>query len=1045
MGHKKRKNCGHLKEKIKLSGDVHNTNSGTGSFNSGLNNPSVQCTDSSSSCKLKCFYSNVDSLLNKRSELLHVIECDNPDVICLTEILPKNARFYVQPSELQIKGYDCFSNIDGVCDSKRGIVMYIRKDYAAQQVNVDKDHQNTMESVWCELGLDGNNKLLIGTCYRSPNSTKENNDNLNQLFKNMALKSNRKHILIVGDFNYPEINWKDCTSPANHEHRASLFLETVRDSFMHQHIHKPTHCRSDQNPTLIDLIFTPEEGMIEKLEHVAPLGKSHHQCLKFVFVGYAFNRNQTKQVKYMFDKGDYKAMSEKLKTSNLSQRLDGLNIQEAWDLFSSEIDSLSKDFIPVRRFGGRSMKKATKPLWLDDKALAKVKKKREAYKRFIETREGKDYLAYTKARNQAKGACRKAVKDHESSIAAMAKKNPKKFYAYAKSKLTASEGIADLVNEHGEKVTLDKAKAELLNSFFCSVFTKENIDEIPNFANRMNGKTLHNIDIDVNKVKKLLLSIDASKSQGPDNIHPRILKELAEVLAEPLTKIFRLSISQGSLPEQWKTANVTPLFKKGEKTKPNNYRPVSLTSVPCKLLERLIRDAMFEFLDENEAITSCQHGFVSKRSCVTNLVELLEQWTKKLDSGIPIDAIYLDFSKAFDSVPHQRLLKKLEGYGIGGNLLNWLQSFLLGRKQRVKVNGSFSSWEEVTSGVPQGSVMGPVLFILFINDLPEVVEQICSMYADDTKVYGPSKDHDTLQSDLDKLVDWADKWQLRFNAGKCSVIHLGRANNKHEYSMRIHASNDRVKLNSANVEKDLGVLVDNDLQFSQHTETQVNKANRILGLIRRSYEYLDCNSMRLLFTALVRPHLEFANCAWGPRLEKDKKLIEGVLRRATKCVPKLNKLEYEDRIRAIGIPSMSFRRFRGDLIEIYKYTHGYYNCASPFELNCQGPTRGHNYKLRKPSVNTGLRKSFFTTRAVDSWNNLDSNIVNAENINSFKNRIDRAFKSYTFCTEANHPLISPKPLQTELAQFNEPDTTEDREVLPMQRMDQNCEQQQDQQ
>ena len=287
---------------------------------------------------------------------------------------------------------------------------------------------------------------------------------------------------------------------------------------------------------------------------------------------------------------------------------------------------------------------------------------------------------------------------------------------------------------------------------------------------------------------------------------------------------------------------------------------------------------------------------------------------------------------------------------------------------------------------------------------------MCSMYADDTKVYGPSEEHFKLQQDLDKLVNWADEWQLRFNAGKCSTIHLGRNNKQNEYSMRIHNSDERVNLNSTKAEKDLGILIDTELQFSQHTEVQVNKANRILGMIRRSYEYIDCKSMKLLFTALVRPHLEFANCAWGPRLEKDKKLIEGVLRRATKCVPRLNRLEYEDRLRAIGIPSMSYRRFRGDLIEIYKYTHGYYKCASPFEINNQGPTRGHNYKLRKPTVNTGLRQSFFTVRAVDTWNNLDLEIVNAENLNSFKNRIDRAFLSFMYSCSVNHPLVPPKPM-----------------------------------
>ena len=266
---------------------------------------------------------------------------------------------------------------------------------------------------------------------------------------------------------------------------------------------------------------------------------------------------------------------------------------------------------------------------------------------------------------------------------------------------------------------------------------------------------------------------------------------------------------------------------------------------------------------------------------MTNLLGVLEDWTSFSDDGTPIDAIYLDFSKAFDSVPHERLLKKLESYKVTGAVNKWIRDFLVGRQQRVKVNGTLSDWADVTSGVPQGSVLGPVLFVVFMNDMPQRVQNFCSMYADDTKIYGPARtpqDYDSLQNDLDNLVEWADEWQLRFNADKCKALQLGNRNNKHVYNMRTHGGEIRVNLESSEVEKDLGVHIDNELKFSKHVETQVNKANRILGLIRRSYEYLDAGSMKPLFTALVRPHLEFANSVWSPRFEKDKVLIESVLR-----------------------------------------------------------------------------------------------------------------------------------------------------------------------
>ena len=211
---------------------------------------------------------------------------------------------------------------------------------------------------------------------------------------------------------------------------------------------------------------------------------------------------------------------------------------------------------------------------------------------------------------------------------------------------------------------------------------------------------------------------------------------------------------------------------------------------------------------------------------------------------------------------HERLLAKLKSYGVTDKVNNWIRGFLKDRRQRVKVNGTLSDWVEVTSGVTQGSVLGPVLFVVFINDLPEVVKSLCSMYADDTKIYrSVDTVHDCvrLQNDLDNLTAWAEKWQMKFNADKRQVFQLRHKNEKHVYEMKTSEGEGRVKLSSLSMERDLGVHIDSELKFSKHVEIQTNKANKILGLVRRSYEYLDRESMRLLFTALVRPHLEFAN------------------------------------------------------------------------------------------------------------------------------------------------------------------------------------------
>lgn len=272
-------------------------------------------------------------------------------------------------------------------------------------------------------------------------------------------------------------------------------------------------------------------------------------------------------------------------------------------------------------------------------------------------------------------------------------------------------------------------------------------------------------------------------------------------------------------------------------------------------------------------------------------------------------------------------------------------------------------------------------------------------------LYGSSIENcESLQKDLDNLIQWSDTWQLRFNEDKCKVLQLGNKNTHYKYRMK-RKDNSLAILESSDVEKDLGVHIDKDLKFSKHVEIQVNKANKILGLIRRSYEFLNGETMKMLFTALVRPHLEFANSAWSPRYKKDKILIEGVLHRATRCVPGTKGLKYSERLELLNIPSMSYRRIRGDLIEVYKFLHNIYKCKSPFALNKNG-LRGHQYKLIKNFCHTTLRQNHFTNRVVDTWNMLDPKTIAASSLNGFKNALDKELSEFRYNESVSHPVKS---------------------------------------
>ena len=616
--------------------------------------------------------------------------------------------------------------------------------------------------------------------------------------------------------------------------------------------------------------------------------------------------------------------------------------------------------------------------------------KQTMWRVYRRTRKDKDYAKYKEALNAATTEIRQSKRRYDQKLACNIKNDSKSFYAYVRSKQNVQDKVGPLEDSAGNIISQGFLMAEDLNNYFSSVFTKEDISSLPVADAKFQGAKsdcLGPLVVTPELVAKKIKAMKDNKSPGVDGIPPKLLMETVEQISIPLARVFNLSLTEGVVPFEWKEATIIPLFKKGSRNKSENYRPVSLTSVICKLLERLIKDHMVEFLVKHKLLNSSQHGFLKARSCLTNMLCFLEEITKWIDVGSAVDIIYLDFQKAFDKVPHQRLLLKLKAHGIGDSITDWREQWLTDRRQRVVVDGEVSNWKSVLSGVPQGSVLGPILFLIYINDLDDSITSNVLKFADDTKLFrkiNTDVDKQHLQNDLDRLVKWSEKWQMLFNFGKCKCLHTGHRNMNVNYKMGGTVLGTTVK------EKDLGVTISADMKVSEQCGIAASKGNQILGLIRRNITYKGKKLIIPLYKAIVRPHLEYCIQAWRPYRKKDIDTLERIQRRATKMIPELRDLSYEERLKECGLTTLETRRLRGDQIEVFKILNGYENIDRNmfFSLKKDSRTRGHEVKLVKDQCRLDIRKHSFSQRTINEWNKLSTDCVTASSVNMFKNKVD---------------------------------------------------------
>lgn len=824
----------------------------------------------------------------------------------------------------------------------------------------------------------------------------DNNSNLINLFQELA-DSNPSHLLIVGDFNYGAIDWNSGNSPGPDTAQDQIFADTIRDNFWYQLVNKPTRKRGNDTPHILDLVIVNELNMVNEIIHDSPLGNSDHCILKFEFNCYIDNL-QSARKHYAYNKAKYDEINKYL-NKNWEEILAEKTVEQQWDILIGHIEEAQKLFIPTIA----SNKERKWKIPLDTYFIKQIKKKHRCWNRYIETRDPAKLVEYKRQRNKVRNITRKGKLELEKSIASNIKENPKLFWKYVNSKTKTKSTIPDLeeTTENGTILYKDEqGKAEHLNTFFRSVQTIEPTENLPHLTPIPNINSPERIIITPDQVLKKLKKLKISKAPGPDNIHPRILKEASSTLKQPLSIIFQNSIATGEIPTTWKLANICALHKKGSKKEATNYRPVSLTCIVSKMLESILRDHIMNHLTANNLLSDKQYGFIHGRSTVSQLLKILDKWTEELDKGNYIETIYMDIKKAFDTVPHLRLLHKMEIYGLGPQLLKWTKSFISGRSQRVIINGHASSELPVISGIPQGTVLGPILFVLYMNDLPQDLLCETYMFADDTKLFKIYNDDDQgtrdIQHDLDTLYNWSTKWCLKFHPNKCTQMIITKPRTTRDIPHRhmLNDSGEQIAFERVTEQKDLGILFDHHLTFKNHIAEITKNASRTMGIIRRSFTYLTPEIFKPLYMSLVRSKLEYGHSVWNPHHITEIRKLEQVQRNATRYINGFKNLNYADRLRKLNLPTLHFRRKRGDMIDVYKIVNEIQDPVNTIKLpRAEDNRRGHQHKLFKRRATTDIRKYSFPLRIVTTWNSLPDSVVMAKSVNQFKGALDRHWRN----------------------------------------------------
>ncbi|CAH2109339.1 unnamed protein product [Euphydryas editha] len=812
-----------------------------------------------------------------------------------------------------------------------------------------RNWQSECEDLWVTVDIGTSSSIAICVAYLPPPVQKQTLKHFMDNFNSVTEKLNKYHSIVIGDFNMGSIDWTQLQVAAGLTVPSSTHSILFKDflDFTHLNNLEQYNTVCNVNNKILDLVLA-DQLFCQVTEATVSLSKidPHHPPLDIVLEYHPDKAlKPNKIIRYNYYKANYENINSELGKINWQELFKNImDPNQMLDIFYERIDRLIKLFVPTT-----TKSNSSKPPWFNKTLKRCIREKSKYAKRYYKYKNPMDKISLQLCSKRYNKISKECYNSYINYIEEKITTQPKCFWSYMKAK-RGGNGTYPKTMSNGESSTDNGDDiCNMFASYFQSVYSPNTKlgSEVSTsaFLSRFKNTSdsFSNIKIDMDAIITYLKKLDRSKGAGSDDLSPIFLIMCADELAVPLSLIFNLSLSTGIFPEKWKLAKVVPIHKSDAKDIVSNYRPIAILPALGKVFEGLIAPILQSYF--KKYVSDYQHGFTPARSTRTNLVTFVENIIEAVDSNKQVDAIYTDFSKAFDKVSHDVLIQKLHVYGFTDPFLKWLGSYLTNRYFYVVVNGYKSNIFRITSGVPQGSHLGPILFNIFINDLPECFSNSTAyLFADDLKIMrivDSERDALLLQSDINELLDWCKNNGMELNINKCSQITFTRKNKPYVYNYLISGS----LLNVVDTIKDLGVIIDRKLTFIPHIDTIIKKASKSLGfIIRNTKSFRKTETKVFLFNSLVRSLLEYCCVVWRPHYAVHSLRIERLQKRLlyhvaySAGVAKRIK-GYATRLDYFKIKTLEYRRKILDLLLLSKILNGCINC----------PDLLSKFKLRVPA------------------------------------------------------------------------------------------------